>query len=418
MRLRTRLFAGSVRWAAPVVLLLTLFYFHAGNTVQDPYAAEYAPAVVAAPLMTLYALAYASAAALAVWESGRLRAFGVWDMAPARSRYRVAGDALLPVILCAWLVVLVPTVLSLGSAGTLPTPDSLLLPGMAMLLCVAHAIIGFAIGLRAPHVVAAPVVAVLVWVAVAFTRAVDPAWVRHISGQYTDLMFGEAPSLLSLAPHLLFGGAIAAGLAMMWLPVRQLLVRAALALVVACAGTASAIAIADDWAHGTPLRHGQVAMECLGARPKVCMPAVTAQDLPHVRADVVSALRDLTRAKAVTPPEVVTDRLGEGRDNRSSTPANWSVHLTVAAREDAVKYAVTLAAVRLPCDEPDPARAYAVRLWAFSVTGEAEAFRSTAENKSLVSRSEPEVRAVLEKSTDQQAVWYQQQISDACGRAS
>ncbi|MFG2760691.1 hypothetical protein [Streptomyces wuyuanensis] len=418
MRLRTRLFAGSVRWAAPVVLLLTLFYFYAGSTVQDPYAVEYAPAVVAAPLMTLYALAYAVAAALAVWESGRLRAAGVWDMAPTRSRYRVAGDALLPVILCAWLVVVVPTVLSLVSAGTLPTPDSLLLPGMAMLLCVAHAVIGFAIGLRAPHIVATPIVAVVVWVAVAFTRAVDPAWVRHISGQYTDLMFGEAPSLLSLAPHVLFGGAVAAGLAVMWLPVRQRLVRVVLALAVAGTGTTSAVVIADGWAHDTPLLSGQAPVECLGTRPTVCMPAITARDLPGVREDVVSALGDLARAKVVTPPETVVDRLGDGRGSRSSTPANWRVDLTAAARDDAVKYAVTLAAVRLPCDEPDPARAYAVRLWASSVTGQAEVFRSTAENRSLVSRAEPEVRTVLTKSPDRQAVWYEQQVSDACRRVN
>lgn len=81
MKFSTSLRSGSVRWAAPVILLLTFLYYVVGETAPLSSYYHYAPSLVAEPLQTLYALAYAAAAGLACWESGRLRSARIWALA-------------------------------------------------------------------------------------------------------------------------------------------------------------------------------------------------------------------------------------------------------------------------------------------------------------------------------------------------
>lgn len=257
MKFSTTLRAGSVRWAAPFLLLLALFYYFEGETAPLESFHDYAPTLIAEPLTLLYALAYATAAALATWESGRLRKSGVWALAPARSRFRVAANALLPALVLSWLVLLLPAALSLARTATFPTADSLRLPVMALILCVSYAVIGFAVGLRVPHVVAAPLIAVIVWVAVAFTRAVQPYWIRHVSGQYGGVGFGEVPSVISVVAPILPAGGIAVAIAVMWLPLRSRILRIVLAGLIAIAGPAGAYRITHDWPHSPPLLTGR-----------------------------------------------------------------------------------------------------------------------------------------------------------------
>ncbi|MFJ2648595.1 hypothetical protein ACIO1C_17900 [Streptomyces sp. NPDC087420] len=425
MKLSTSLRAGSVRWAAPGVILLTLFYYVSNGSTPPPESSGYAPALIASPLMSLYPLAYAVPAALATWESGRLKTTGVWALAPARSRYRVAANALLPVCLLAWTVVILPSVITLVQHTTLPTPSSLLLPAMAMFLCTAHAVIGFSVGLRTPHIITAPVMAVGVWVMVAFSQATEPLWVSNIFGQYTDLMFGEIPKLISLVPHLLFGGSIAAGIALMWLPVRRRAIRTSLACLVAVAGTYTACDMARPWGPNPPLLGGQAPVSCQGHAPQVCMPrATSADELASVRQDVVSALAKLRAVGVTDPPDRITDRLGDGRYSQPSTEKHWRLSLTSASGNRTVAYAVAVGAIRFPCAQVDQITGRAVLLWASTIVGAEKTYdRITASRSDPTDPTDREakvrsiVREVRSEPTAQQTAWFRQNRTAACPQA-
>lgn len=424
MRFSTNLRAGSVRWAAPFVLLLTGFYYVVGEGVPLPAFHGYAPALIAAPLVSLYALAYAVAAALAAWEAGRLSSSRIWELAPARSRFRVAANVLLPVVLLAWLVLLFPIVVTLARTSTFPTIGSLYLPTMALVLCMVHAVIGFGIGLRISRVIATPVMAVAVWILVAFSRATQPYWLRHVSGQYAGLSFGEVPSLASLVAPILFAGGIAAGFALLWLPLRALSVRGTIALFVAGLGTFTAYSITHDWPHNPPVITGQAPMACRGSAPKVCMPQATARYLPAVQADVTVVLDALRSHGVKEVPSVITDRLMDGRTDRASTRDTWRMSLTAGAQHDDVRFQVVSAAVRFPCSRVDAAAGHAALLWAASVTGERKAYdervgqeMDTTEAERVEEQARTAVQKVLKQPVPNQAAWFQQTLTRACKQA-
>ncbi|MFG1811197.1 hypothetical protein [Streptomyces sp. NPDC049040] len=420
MKLTTSLRSGSFFWAAPFVVLLTLVYYVAGESGPLSAYHGFAPALVAAPLMTLYSLAYATAAGLAAWESGRLVSGGIWALAPARSRFRVAANALLPVVLLAWLVVVLPAALSLGRTGTLPTMDSLRLPAMAFVLCLAHAVIGFSVGLRVHRVIAAPVVAVGIWVLVSFSRAVQPYWLRHVSGQFMDLSFGEVPAASSLIAPLLFGCGVAAGIAVLWLPIRIRALRAATALAVAAACTYGGFHIARNWDHDPPLLTGRAPMTCQGTAPEVCMPRGVA-DVGEVRQDAVSVVDSLHGKGAIGIPALITDRLSDGRFPRPSTASTMRADLTTATEHGDVRYAVLTAAVHFPCAEVDLVNGHAALLWGATVTGQVTAYerrigqeQQTPQMKEAETQVRKIVATVLARPDQEQGAWFRQTLRSAC----
>ncbi|MBA2949276.1 hypothetical protein [Streptomyces himalayensis] len=424
MRLRTSLRASCALWALPFAIALSLFYYFAANSTAPPNALHFAPAITSAPILPLYAIAYAFAGSLATWESGRLRSAGIWALSPARSRYRVAAHALLPVLGTSWIVLILPTTLALVQYTTFPTLDSLRLLAMAILVCAGHAVLGFAIGMRVSHVIAAPIVAATIWVMVAFSWAVDPPWLRHVSGQYpTDLMFGEVPSLISLTPHILLTWGIAAGVSLLWLPLRSGLARITLGFAIALAGPVGAYEIARDWSYNPPLTVGQAEMACLGESPKVCMPEATASHLPKVRRDVVSVLNGLEAAGINTSPVVITDRVVDGRFSRPSTAKSWRLPLTAAAERGSVRFQTLGAAVRFPCTRPDFAAARPAMLWAAEVTHLSDSYRKWVSQQGEPATDDTagswaDTQKVVAKTrllpVEQQAQWFAKIINNAC----
>jgi hypothetical protein len=424
MKLATSLRSGGVLWATPFVLLLTIFYYNAGETRPLSEFHDWAPALVASPLMMLYALAYTVAACLAAWESGRISVSGIWQLAPSRSRFRIAANILTPVILLSWAVLLTPPTISLIRAATLPTTDSLRLPVMAMVLCLAHAAIGFAVGLRLPRLFAAPIVAVMDFVLVAFTRAVHPYWLRHVSGQYTDVGFGEVPGLSSVVAPILFGGGLAAGVALLWAPLRHTWARSLLACLVAAGCMSGAYRITEDWGHDPALVTGQASTECRGHAPQVCMPTATASALPSVRSESVSALNALRARGLEASPTLITDRLSDGRGHRRSTETTWRLPLTTAAEQGTIRYQIAMAAVRFPCTRVNTAPAQAAQLWATSVVGEEKRYvqrmagelpsPDTAEANRQIQNV---VKQILAEPTGKQSAWFEKAMTAACSRS-
>ncbi|WP_328871026.1 hypothetical protein OHT76_13375 [Streptomyces sp. NBC_00287] len=321
----------------------------------------------------------------------------------------------------AWIMLVLPVALALGNAAVLPTPASLGPLVMAMALCVAHATIGFGVGLLAPPVVAAPLMSVLVWVLVAFSWSTDAFWMRHVSGQYpTTLMFGEAATYGSLVPPLLLTGGIATGVALLWLPLRSRPVRGLLAATVPVICSVFAVQAVQGWEANPPLLAGQAPMDCVGDAPKVCVPQASPARVAAVRKEATSVLADLHSAGYAGTPEVIVDRLGEGRYPLPSTATTWRVGLTRGMQQGELRYQITRAAVQFPCLRVDPVHGNALMLWAATITGEEAAYNAHMKGRAFAGEKEVRrtVRQVLVSEPREQGKWYRQSLADGCRQSS
>ncbi|MFK0169235.1 hypothetical protein ACIQU5_10555 [Streptomyces sp. NPDC090306] len=369
MRFRTAFRSGIAPWAAPFLLLLTAAFYTIGRQNHPGEYHHYAPTIVAEALNSLYPFAYASAAALACWESGRLRSSGVWKLAPVRSRHRVAVNALTPVVVLAWLVLLLPCALALALEATAPTPGSLLLPLGGALLCAAHAAVGFAVGLMAPPVVAAPVLAVADWVGVSFTIAVDPAWARYVSGVYGSVGFGELPTLAFVGVPVLLAGSVAVAVLVLWLPRGALSLRVLAAAAVALCGVLGAYRAVADWGYLPPESGGHAPMTCVGTAPRLCAPTDVSTALPQARRDTVNVLGTLRELGVTTAgPALITDSY-TGAGGRASA-AEWHMNLTGYVPKGDTGYQVVIRALDFRCAEPGVGLQHVVYLWGAERTGQ------------------------------------------------
>ncbi|MFG2782729.1 hypothetical protein ACGFY7_33450 [Streptomyces prunicolor] len=313
----------------------------------------------------------------------------------------------------------IPVSVALIRAGVIPDGVSLLPLGLGLTLCVAHSVIGFGVGLKTPRAISAPLMAVAVWVLSAFPQAIEPFWLRHISGSFAEqLMFGEAASFKILLPHLLPTGAMAVGVALLWLGSVPLLARLTLSIAVALGGFISAYHLTNNWGPTPPLVIGNVAMKCSGQKPRVCMPAVTASSLPQAVRDVDSVLNDLRAVGVSKMPDLITDRIVDGRYSRSSTDQVWRVGLTRAAADDSLRYRVGFAAARFDCMQPDLATSRAVRLWMALSIGEGAAERQRVAEEVTPfdgqAAVETEVAKIRKMDPVQQGDWFRSQLVAAC----
>ncbi|GGT70970.1 hypothetical protein GCM10010207_81500 [Streptomyces atratus] len=357
-------------WAAPVALALPLLYYLGpGHPPADNLG--YAPEITSYPLRFAYPFAYAVASALAAWVSRGLRQAGMWEMNHARSRYRIAAQALLPVVALAWMMLTLPLVAALSAEGVWPTWDSVSPLVVGMIVCVEHAIIGFTVGRWVPKAIATPLLAVVTWAAVAFTVTVDAPWVRHVSGAFPEqLMFGEAPAWEALWPHVAFTGSIAAALMVGWLPIRRRAVAAATVLALAAAGVTSTYEAVKGYNYTPPLKTYAVTMECgHTGRTAVCMPEQTAGALPQAVEATQGVLADFVAVGVSLRPKTVIDTLPEGRFATPSTASTWRVPLTASTGRDDATFAVAVAATGMNCPSPDPLLRRVVIAWAAHVTG-------------------------------------------------
>ncbi|MFI6277431.1 hypothetical protein [Streptomyces sp. NPDC050988] len=369
MNLRARLRTTSAAWTAPIWVGIVVFYFFYALHLEDPYEEVIAgplwgPQQVARSLFYFYVFAYAITCGLAVWEGGRLKRDGVWNLAPGRSRYRVAAHTLAPVIAAGWLVLGLPVVMRLIETRLLPTPQALapLLFGMG--LVVAWAVIGCALGHITPRLISAPLSAVVVYYMITETGQVEPVWLRHVSGAPdTSLDFGEQYKALTLLVPFLFTASVAVAVAVWWLPaaravqlgVRASTATAALVVMVLCANAAS------GWGYGNgPISAGHAPTRCTGTAPRVCIAETggAAGRLGQVRSEIVRSVTELREAGVnVTMPERVSDSLLTGRRKNPSTQAVWWLPLSQQAGKNgpgmiSVRYGVLLSSVKFPCSFP------------------------------------------------------------------
>jgi len=180
IRLATAIRTMPALWlAVPVCLLAALYALFQPAFPLDPYST----AVTAAGTGTLPFLAPFSAA-VAAWEGYRLRRSRVWAAANVRSTTEIAAWSILPAATVGTAAVLVAVVVEFArfAAGF---PDLRLL-AVSALVVLTHSTIGFALGVALPFVVAGPAALVTSFVWLAFVPALQPVWLRHVTGLFRD----------------------------------------------------------------------------------------------------------------------------------------------------------------------------------------------------------------------------------------
>ncbi|MBA2555738.1 MAG: hypothetical protein H0V12_00065 [Chloroflexi bacterium] len=176
MRLRTLLRTNAGAWlAVPMVLLAVL----TSATFRPASSDGYGIALIAAGTSALAFVAPLCAAAGA-WEGGRLRRAEWWAGPHARSRVTIAAWAVGPAIVAGSLAVGAAVVAKMIGAGVWAVDVRLL--ALSVLVLTAHALAGFSLGLWVPLTIAAPTALISSYLWLAFPRALNPLWVRHLNG--------------------------------------------------------------------------------------------------------------------------------------------------------------------------------------------------------------------------------------------
>ncbi|MEV0439964.1 hypothetical protein AB0I84_24300 [Streptomyces spectabilis] len=451
MNFRTRLRTTPAVWTAPIWLGIIGFYYFYALHFEDSYEEVvtgplWAPEQVELALSYFYVFAYAITLGLAVWEGGRLRRDGVWQLAPGRSRYRVAADTLVPVVAAGWLILVLPVVMRLIETRLLPTPAALAPLVMAMGIVCAYAVLGCALGHVTPRVISAPLSAVAVfYVVVETVKYDDPVWPRHVSGQPdTSLGFGEEYGAATLFIPFLFVAALAAAVAVWWIrtaggvrwAIRAAAAAAAVATMVACTDVASGWAIADG-----PVTSGQAPARCTGHAPRVCMAETggAVGELDEVRGEIVRSVTRLREAGVnVRMPETVSDSLLNGRDRKRSSRTAWWLPLSRQAGQHGggatfVRYAVLRTGVTFPCAFPAsfeeaPSADYVVNrdaamLWAATLIDaekpylawrRAEYGGAFQNPRQVLAKVRERAGAAGKLPADRQARWFHKEQAKAC----
>lgn len=417
MNVKTLLRTSSASFLAAPVLAFTFFVAYSSGSLAQ-YDNRHPPTVSAAAYQALI-FAAAAAAGCGAWEAGRLRQSGIWDMAPWRSRYRIAAQSLCLPVALGVAVMLVMTVMRFVQASVVPDAASLPAVMIGLLLPVPYAAIGFAIGnLSRSPVVCAPLVMAGTWFFIGYagnnsTDIPGTLWLRHATA-YTmsSPEIDQVISPLALLVPVVFTGAVAGAAALLWGPWRTA-VRGSLAALLAVSGLTASIVWASSWGYHTPMITSAVAEKCgSSSGVNVCVPELYEDMLPRVQATARPVLEQLHRTGVPAPKKVTYTRLDVG-----AGPEVW--HIWFLPRTTDAELAESLAHAPLNDAEwsclgrKDFKQADTLDLW----------LRSTAGLDTGGSASDRETLTAVEKvrklPSGQQAAWFAaaQAKARSCGKA-
>ncbi|MBO9521082.1 MAG: hypothetical protein J7518_06045 [Nocardioidaceae bacterium] len=337
-------------------------------------------------------------AALAAWDGARWR-----RLAPAAVRSWIALLALcLSAVALATLLTFAITLLVLDvqvrPAGGAPRLDVL---ALGVLVVSAYAAVGFVLGRYLPRLIAAPLAFGLVWGWVAFTPAVQPFWMRNVTGNLGTSCCAldvELVPLALVAPGLLAVALLAsAAVVLAWSWRRAAWVVAA--LLVAGSLAAAASMMRPVGADPVQRRTGSQVCVTAGSRSFCAWPehdgrlrraapslGRTAQRLAATGLDVPPRLRESTRA-----PGGWSFSLGGGN------PDQWGKTLAVSPLDE----------LPPPCTDrtggvwPAGENLELAGAWLLTAGGADEAFAAEAQGASL--RRLRELRALP---VGDQVHWY------------
>jgi hypothetical protein len=412
--------SSSALRVAPVALLLVFAYYATdlGDDLRiDPLG--YSATVVDAVLRNLLPVAFAVASGLAAWEARKLGASGIWRLGAVRSRYTIAAQQLSPVVALAWLLLVLPTLCALVQEQVAPDLPGLTLLAFALVLCVAHGIVGFAVGATIAHIAVVPIVAVTDFLAVGWSTGLETPWPRHLTGLFAGkMMFGELPTAAALAAPLLLAVGSAVAMVLLWAPVsRRLRGAVAGALVLACAF--GSFSLVGNWSYIGPRSTGHGAIACAGQSPRICLPEARAEHISALSEEAEATLKTLRRAGLPAEPTSIRDTSLSLRYPEPSTEHDWTVPLGVGEATGTVRYQIAREVVRFDCAPPATGPARQVYYWVSSKVGEADTYlRRLSSEPDFTprerSRLQDRVGKVLRLSEARQMAWYETTVAEAC----
>jgi hypothetical protein len=300
IRFRTIARITPAIWLAiPICVLAAVyvnFFYPSDGYAVDASAKGTATLPFVAPLV----------AACAAWEGSRLRRGRVWSAPSVRSRLAIGFWAVLPAVLVGIVAITVAIVAqSMRSNAGLPDVRFVIMSAVDL---AAYGALGLTLGLLLPFAVAGPVAIVVPYLWLAFVPAMQPVWLRHLTGMFRDCCT-NAQDLGLRAP-----------LASMLVDVG--IVGAAALLVTGGAGVARRIvapvgSFVISLAAGVVLVSGMTYTPAVARDPGV-LDCSTANDVTvclwperRQRADEVAAIvRDVHnawQAAGITPPSVYTE---------------------------------------------------------------------------------------------------------------
>lgn len=420
MKPLTLIRSSSALWVAPVALLLVFVYYATdlGDDLRsDPLG--YSATVVDAVLRNLLPVAFAVASSLAAWEARKLGVSEVWRLGAVRSRYTIAAQHLTPVVALAWSLLILPTLCALVQKQTAPDLPGLTLLAFGLVLCVAHGVVGFAVGAAIRHIAVVPIIAVTDFLAVGWSTGLETPWPRHLSGLFAGkMMFGELPTPAGLVAPLLLAVGTACAMVLLWAPVSRWLRGAvAGALVVACAS--GSFSVVSHWSYIGPRSTGHGTLACAGQSPRICLPEARAERISALTEEAEATLKTLRRAGLPAEPTSLTDTSLSVRYPEPSTEDAWTVPLVAGEATGTTRYQIARQAVRFACDPPATGPARLVYYWVSSKVGQADTYLKrlssepdfTAQERS---RLQDRVGEVLRLSRAQQTDWYETTVAEAC----
>ncbi|MDG9714474.1 hypothetical protein [Streptomyces sp. DH10] len=420
MKPLTLIRSSSALRVAPVALLLVFAYYATdlGDDLRiDPLG--YSATVVDAVLRNLLPVAFAVASGLAAWEARKLGASGIWGLGAVRSRYTVAAQHLAPVVVLAWLLLVLPTLCALAQEQVAPDLPGLTLLAFALVLCVAHGIVGFAVGATVRHIAVVPIIAVTDFLAVGWSTGLETPWPRHLTGLFAGkMMFGELPTPAALAAPLLLAVGSACAMALLWAPVSRWFRGAvAAALVFVCAF--GSFSLVGNWSYIGPRSTGHGTVACAGQSPRICLPEARAQHISFLTEEAEATLETLRRAGLPAEPASIADTSLSLRYPEPSTEDDWTVPLGVGEATGTVRYQIAREVVRFECAPPATGPARQVYFWVSSKVGQADTYlRRLSSEPDFTpqerSRIQDGVGKVLRLSKDRQLDWYEKTVAEAC----
>ncbi|MBQ0827818.1 DUF7224 domain-containing protein [Streptomyces tagetis] len=325
--------AHSAVLAAPPLLGIVLLYVFSAEVSGnlDGYWTS-ATAKAASTLMFIAPVT----AACAAWEAGRLRSARIGNRTPTRNGWRIGAAALVPVMALGFValgVSLAGVRMQMESPGG--WPDLPILASAAVVL-VAHTLAGYAVGMWLPAVAAVPVVLVGDYLWNVYPPALEPVWLRHLTGPAFGCCMNAAvadpasivgPALLAAGLAALAVGAVAASPhapRLGALPGPAAYAGGAVALLTTVATTTGSVALVDGLGPDAVRARPASDLVCADAEgTRVCVWPEHRARLAETTGIVTTAVAGLSRV-GITAPDVVTE------DGRRTSAKRW----TVTVRQD------------------------------------------------------------------------------------
>ncbi|WP_067484109.1 DUF7224 domain-containing protein [Actinomadura hibisca] len=323
-----------------VALYLAVTLQDAQQFLQDNWRAG----SVLASSAALSAFAPAGAA-LGAWEAWRLRRAGVHPGVAVRSPLTVMAGALLPILAFALLGTAAAYAVVASQLGGLPGGPDPLVIAVGVLVTIAWTTAGFVVGRWAHPAIGVPVMMVGTWLWLSYPAAMEPLWLRHLTG-YNEGACCETGAVLdgrAIVAQAIIAGALTTASAGAWClhTVRTICWTPLAALPVAAVITGVLLVQGLGPTAQRPRTSGLACRSHQGV--EVCVWNERRAQLDRAARIVVPAARVLTRT-GLPMPEKITEGTADGR-------TSW--RFIAAPRADETEMRMSLASGFLPSHDLD-----------------------------------------------------------------